>query len=267
MQQTERYLHEVFNTARRPVLWVSGGKDSLTLLALCRKWRHLCTVLHRHEPDGWPGVTENLTACLNAWGFLRSVYITAPLTVEAYTQRYGWPVEIVPSVCDVTTTFPPSPFRRDHSALVSWWHCTIMRQMLPMQQATATLGADVVLTGSRAEDAPVFEAAGATWHDTPSVVSWRRVDPLHHWTTAQVYDYIDAERIPLPLHYSLKRTRTDFEWVDCLSCTWQPEHWQVLREHYPDEYTKRWPQVAPVFESLRRETEALTVRMKELDYD
>jgi 3'-phosphoadenosine 5'-phosphosulfate sulfotransferase (PAPS reductase)/FAD synthetase len=80
---------------------------------------------------------------------------------------------------------------------------------------------------------------------------WSRCNPLAAWTTAQVWAYIDTHQIALPEHYRWKRHAT-YEAVDCLSCTWQPQHWATLKEHYPEEYAKRWPLVAPVYAELRK---------------
>lgn len=251
-------LSHIFKQHSRVACWVSGGKDSLTLLHHCIPWRHKTIVIHNHVDDGWPGVTENLSQVLDAWGFLRSIYTEPGYTFDQYTQAFGWPVDIVPTTHDGVVQ-PHSPFKTSDLKLASWWHCTLMRQIQPLVTATASIGADCVLTGSRREDAPLFDAMGQQIADT----HWMRYNPLAEWTSAQIYQYVDEHQIPLPPHYKWKRA-IGYEAPDCLSCTWQTEHWAVLKQHYPKEFRHRWPQARPVFEALRTAKAVLDGQLKEL---
>lgn len=241
-------LETIFTSHNAVALWCSGGKDSLTLLHMARPWRHKVCVIHMYEPETWPGVTENLNDCLDAWGFLRNIHIEPSVSFAEYTQQYGWPVSHVPSDYDGTAP-SMSPYWDGTIKLASWWHCSVIRQIQPLGELAIAMGTDAVLTGSRAQDGPWFVREG-------SVVDagyFTRYDPLHTLSATQVYAYIDEHNIPLPPHYAIKRQRPDYEWVDCLSCTWAPQHWQILKEFYPEEFEKRWPAARKVFEILKQE--------------
>jgi 3'-phosphoadenosine 5'-phosphosulfate sulfotransferase (PAPS reductase)/FAD synthetase len=250
LDDTLRLLAKRLYDAQRPTIWASGGKDSSALLHLCKPWAQKLRVLHttKRDDDGWPGVTETLEQHCAEWGY--TLEICQPwLTFQAYVDQYGWPVDTVPTTLEGGTAVAPSPYRQSALKLSSWLHCTYMRTLYSVLDASMTYKADLILTGSRLADGP-NNAAFAQDVPFEFPMPWSRCNPLAAWTTAQVWEYIDTHQIALPEHYRWKR-QADYEAVDCLSCTWQPQHWATLREHYPEEYAKRWPQVQPVYDELR----------------
>lgn len=258
VKEVEATCTEIFSIYERPVLLCSGGKDSLALLHMLRPWRHKVIVLHNKVDAGWPGVTENLEVLMNQWGFLRSVYCAPFFSQQQYVETFGWPVAVVPADLDGTIQ-PPSPYQEGALKLSSWWHCTVKRQIAPLGVAAAALKADAVLTGSRASDGPAFERMGMA----SSYPQWRRFNPLHTWSSNEIYQFIDQVGIPLPPHYRYKRELGDqWEYPDCVWCSWQPEHWALLRKHYPREYTRWWPQVEPVFDALKQTQRQFLARIE-----
>jgi 3'-phosphoadenosine 5'-phosphosulfate sulfotransferase (PAPS reductase)/FAD synthetase len=260
LDETLRLLAARLYHAKRPTLWASGGKDSTALLHLCKPWAHKLRVLHttKRGDDGWPGVTECVEQHCAAWGFPLEI-VTPWLTFPQYVQEYGWPVETVPTTLEGGTAVAPSPYRHSTLKLASWLHCTYMRTLYPLLDASMTYKADLILTGSRIADGPGTAAFGQeVAQQFP--MSWSRCNPLAAWTTAQVWEYIDTHQIALPELYRWKRHAT-YEAVDCLSCTWQPQHWTTLKQYYPEEFATRWPQVAPVYDELR---ETLQAEIQEL---
>ena len=248
LEVTSHLLARRLYAAKRPVLWASGGKDSMTLLHLCQPWARKLTVLHATVDDGWPGVTENLVEQCAAWHYPRLTIVKPWMTFEAYVERYGWPVDIVPTALEGATAVVQSVYRTTPIKVSSWWHCSFVRGIYPLMLATAEHQADVVLTGSRLADAPdnaIYQAEIATRHPA----GWQRLNPLSEWTTADIWAYIDAQQIQLSPHYAWKRY-ADYESVDCMSCTLHPQHWATLQQHYPEEYARRWPTVQPVYEAL-----------------
>ena len=254
---------DIFDKHDRMVLWFSGGKDSTALLHMLQPWRHRVCVIHNAlEPDqAWPGMRQHVEKCLDDWGFLRSIFTTPFISFDDYTKTFGWPVEIVPSDRDGSIS-PPSPYRRSALTMSSWWHCTILRQLQPLVVATNAYRADAVLTGSRSEDAPAFAWMGEV--ATDDIQPWVRYNPLCEWSSHDVYTYIEDRKIELPPHYDYKQYRDDYEWVDCMSCTWQTKHWKVMKTYYPEEFEKRWPQARLVFDALRRDTQNFSEALKEL---
>jgi 3'-phosphoadenosine 5'-phosphosulfate sulfotransferase (PAPS reductase)/FAD synthetase len=250
VEQTRQILTERLAQAQRPVVWASGGKDSTVLLHLCRPWASQLVVLHatKRGDDGWPGITEGVEEHCARWGYtLRTVQPWK--TFPAYVHEFGWPVETVPTTLEGSTALAPSPYQTGTIRVASWLHCTFVRTIYPLYEAMIGLRADLLLTGSRLSDAPANAAFAQEVH-VPGVEGWARSNPLAHWSTVDIWAYIDAERLPLPPLYAWKR-EADYEAVDCLSCTWQPRHWETLQRHHPDEYAVRWPQVRPVYEAVQ----------------
>ena len=248
--QAQEVIAKVFERHTTPVLWLSGGRDSLALLHLLRPWHKSVTLLRNHLDGGWPGVTENLMALAESWGFSLPIFTHPRLTFEDYVAQYGYQTEVVPTDAD-TVIVPASPWHDGSLLVSSFWHCTLLRSIYPLLEATMALGADAILTGSRASDAPLFAMMGAEAPQGKDVVGYVRYNPLNAWTTEEVYAYIDEHHIPLPEHYQWKRQMEGrYAWPDCLRCTAQPEHWQLLREHYPDVYAEHWPEVKRVYEAL-----------------
>jgi 3'-phosphoadenosine 5'-phosphosulfate sulfotransferase (PAPS reductase)/FAD synthetase len=242
-------LTAIFDAHPLVVLWFSGGKDSTALLHMCRPWRHQVIVLHSVvEPDQeWPGVRAHVERCLDDWGYVRSIYVEPYVTFDDYVTQYGWQTDMVPTALDGAIQ-PPSPYMVGDVKFSSWWHCSLVRGLLPLLHATLATRTGVMLTGSRAADGPEF--ARRAWKtESPELT---RYDPLRDWTSDQVYAYIDAHAIPLPPHYHWKRG-ADFEAADCMGCAWQPQHWHILKAHYPDEFARRWPIMQPVFAALKAE--------------
>lgn len=250
IDHTMQVLTHHLDTAERPIMWASGGKDSTVLLHLCRPWAAKILVLHttKRGDDGWPGVTECLEQHCAQWGYTLEC-VTPWLTFPQYVEKYGWPVETVPTTLEGDTAVAPSPYRRSSLKVSSWVHCTYMRTLYPLIDASLSYQADLLLTGSRLSDAPA-NTAFAQDVPFPKAIGWHRCNPLAAWSTADIWAYVDAHGLTLPPQYAWKRDAT-YEAVDCMSCTWQPQHWATLQQHHPEEYAQRWPVVEPVYAELR----------------
>ena len=255
---TRAQLEGIMAQHTRPVIWVSGGKDSLTLLHLLQPWPARVTILHNALDGGFPGVEENLAHCVEAWGFGPARVVQPMLTLDAYVAQYGWPVEVVPTSMDGVN---PTPFYDGGVKVSSWWHCTETRQLLPILLGSYALQADAVLTGCRASDAPLFARMTAV-NDYRDLIGWVRYDPLKAWSTAEIWAYVEAHQIPLPPHYAEKR-HTTYEWPDCLACTWQPEHLRWLKTHHPDVSTDVWAKAGPTLHAVKQALQAYTARLEE----
>jgi 3'-phosphoadenosine 5'-phosphosulfate sulfotransferase (PAPS reductase)/FAD synthetase len=250
LEGTNELLAKTLNGAKCPVLWISGGKDSLCLAHLARPWRTTLTLLHVALDDGWPGQSENLRTLAQEWGF-RLVELPPGIRYPEYVALFGHPVNVVPTAMEGDRGVMPSPWRTGPVKVSAWTQCQTLRLIKPLHKATQLMQADVVLTGSRASDGPFFAAMGTYFDARPLGLGWERYNPLTDWTTDAVYAYLDAQGVPLPPLYQWKRQDGHlWEYCDCLSCTWKPQHWAFLRQHLPDEYAKRWPTVAPVYEAL-----------------
>jgi 3'-phosphoadenosine 5'-phosphosulfate sulfotransferase (PAPS reductase)/FAD synthetase len=252
MRETIATLEEVFTTHQRVVLWLSGGKDSLTLTHLCRPWRERLVILHNAMDTGFEGEWENLESQVKAWGFSQLLRTAPPLSYAAYVARYGWPVDVVPTAMDGMI---PSPYRQEPK-VSSWVWCSWVRSIEPLVKMTQLLKADAVLTAQRRSDGALFAQVGPT-QDGRTEYGWIRYDPLYLWSTDDVYAYIETHRITLPPHYKIKRYAT-FEFPDCKACSWKPDYWAIVQKEYPEVYAEYWPQIKPVYEAVKRQLATYT---------
>lgn len=238
----------------KPVLWVSGGKDSLVLAHRLSPWAKRIVPIHCRMDDGWPGVTENLSVQLHEWGYQPPVVVRPDLDFDQYVNHYGWPMEVVPTRRDGVF---PTPFQREGVKMSSWWWCIFIRVLKPLADATERLGADAFLTASRGRDAPLFRAMGQKV-ELPVV----RYNPMKEWSDQDVWDYVESHGIRLPDVYRWKST--DFEFPDCRRCTARPEFWREMKQHDREAFDRGWPEVRPVYEALEQELDELKVVMPRL---
>jgi 3'-phosphoadenosine 5'-phosphosulfate sulfotransferase (PAPS reductase)/FAD synthetase len=229
-----------------PVVWASGGKDSLALLHLMRAEASEMTLLHVQVEDGFEGVAENLLRQIHAWGYERVHVLDAGMSLDAYTKRFGHPYDSDEQIQDIR--------------LSNWRECKMRRIIMPLLVGLKMLKSNRVFTGSKALDSEEIRQQGAYMvPDEATGIGFSRCNPLFSWSDEQVYDYIDTHAISLPAHYGKARPIGKEEgWSECLSCTLQPAHWRLLRDYYPDEFRSRWPQVKRVFEATGQLAEIFT---------
>ena len=232
----------------RPTAWISGGKDSMVLMHLLRAWRDRVSFVHARLDDAWPDVTTNLEQVAKSWD-IKLHYAEPTVTFPKYVEKYGWPMDMVPSTHEGGQAPFIHPWYKEGPRMASWLHCTAARVITPLLAVTVSIQADLVITGTRGDDAPMFRIMGEKVI-ARTKKGWDRINPLQLWSDEQVYAYIDQYEISLPQYYEVKRaTGKEYEWVDCMSCTWQPTHWVMLKKYYPDQFAKRWPTVSPVYEA------------------
>jgi len=248
IQETQRLLEQVFAHYQRVVCWFSGGKDSTTLLSLLRPWSSQVEVLAVVMDNAWPGTRECIKQHCAAWDFDNLEILAPPISFPQYVQNYGWPSQLIP-----TSMFGelPDPFYDGGPKLASWWHCSTLRVIWPLVQASQEHQADAVLTASRKSDAPAHGRIGPVIeaHDV-GIAGWTRYDPLHPWTTEQVWEYIDSHGITLPDIYKWKRG-AQFEFADCRECMFNPSIATWAKEHDPALFAEVWPQFSPALKRMQ----------------
>jgi len=245
VQETLTLLEQVFTHHKNVVLWASGGKDSTCLLHLARHWAPQVQVLSVIMDNSWPGVQDCVEQHCAEWGYTQLQILSPPISFPQYVQHYGWPSQLIPTSMDGPLL---DPFYDGGPKLASWWHCSTLRVIWPLVQASQEVQADAVLTASRKTDAPAHGRIGPIIeaHDV-GIAGWTRYDLLHPWTTAQVWAYIDQHGITLPEVYKWKRG-AEFEWPDCVECGYESKHIAWLKQEKPEIYARVWPQMKPALE-------------------
>ena len=79
------------NGAQRPTLTLSGGKDSLLLLALCKPYRKRLHIVWSRTSETFPHMVDFMRETTRGWDFQELVSDQA-----AYFARHGFPSALIP---------------------------------------------------------------------------------------------------------------------------------------------------------------------------
>lgn len=245
--ETQRLLEQVFTHHQKVVCWYSGGKDSTTLMHLMRPWSKQVTVLSVIMDNAFPGVQKQVETTCEMWGFSDLQILAPPISFEQYVANYGWPSQLIHTSMDGPLL---DPFYDGGPRLASWWHCSVLRVIWPLMQASQECQADAVLTAARKSDAPAHGRIGPVIeaHDI-GIAGWTRYDVLHPWSTKQLWAYIDTHQLPLPPLYASKRYAT-WEFSDCLNCPLNSQQVSWLKEHEPRVFDVMWKGFKPALEKM-----------------
>ena len=255
---TRQRLADIFHRHARPVLYCSGGKDSTTMLHLARPWAAQGTVLHVDQgADGWPDVRERLEANCAAWGYAPPMIVPSPISLADYQAHVGHPVTIVPFAMDGVS---PNPFRGDDPPVASWWHCSTVKVLLPLIEATLKLQADAGISATKDSDAIGFTRMDAAT-DATQTLGWVRYDPLKEWSTAAIWAYVDREQIQLPAYYAHSRAHPEIDWPDCQGCTFNLPYLAWLKREMPELWATMAPSVLPVFHAIETKLEGHLIEL------
>lgn len=220
-------------TGKRAVLSYSGGKDSTA-------------VLHWLCENGFHGQFEVMTC--DTGEILQEIRefiagqcerLDVPLTViqpqiplREWHQFQGLPTDILP--IEHTWDFE-TVIHGDTKGirLQSYMKCCETMIWMPTWQYFLSTGTDVVIRGSRKEDARVGVEDGYQDH---GIHFW---SPLWHWTTDDVLDYLKYRGVALPRHYQFFQDS-----LDCWLCTGHLKHagkerLEFIQQFYPE----LWPEL------------------------
>jgi 3'-phosphoadenosine 5'-phosphosulfate sulfotransferase (PAPS reductase)/FAD synthetase len=250
---TQDLIAQVIEAHDRTVLWLSGGKDSTTLLHLARPWATQITVLSVLMDNGHPGIPEHVEAICREWGYTDVRLLSPPVDFWTYVENYGWPMQLIPTSMNGEM---PDPYYDGGPKVASWWHCSTVRVLWPLAEATQQVGADAVLTASRGSDAPAHVRRGpiTETHGVP-FAGWTRYDPIWPWSTPDVYAYIDAHGISLPPISIAKRDHPEWEFADCVECGYNEKYLTWLKGHQPETFERIWKQFGPVVAHMKQKAE------------
>ena len=246
--ETQALLAQVFTHHHNVVVWYSSGKDSTCLMHLLRPWATRVQVLSVIMDNSWPGCLEHVERTCQEWGFPHLQILAPPISFPQYVANYGWPSQLIPTSMDGPLL---DPFYDGGPKLASWWHCSVLRVIWPLMQASQEYQADAVLTASRRSDAPAHGRIGPVIeaHDV-GIAGWTRYDLLHQWTTEQVWEYIDGHGITLPEVYKWKRG-AEFEWADCQECTFSQPYLKWMKQERPEMFQRVWQDFQPALKRMQ----------------
>ena len=179
-------LAAIFARHERVHIAFSGGRDSLVLVDLCRRWRGQVTLVWADTGLMWPHMAEFVR------GYGRDFNL-----IEAVPQRHfaavwredGLPADVVPVDNMLGRRWP---------RIQPWISCCATLRTKTIFDAAVKDGATMLLHGQRASDAHLFRS-----HDWIAGMpdGLEMAGPIWNWSDIDVAAYVEHRELALPEHY------------------------------------------------------------------
>ena len=201
IEKTRQVIDEAIAKAARPVLTLSGGKDSLMLLDLCQSHRDRLHVVWARTSETFPHMVDFVRRCVEGWDYVELVSNQA-----RFFARKGLPSALIP--------VRHRPHEQNPGVRIqSNGYCCKDLQYRPLARYIKRYGADLVLHGQTAED--LRNAKSSFPKMLRPLRPEQLVAPLDAWTAAEVLDYCAAHDLALPLQYQDGLEDS----LECWNCT------------------------------------------------
>jgi len=214
-------------------LCFSGGKDSLVLLDLLRPfWARIC-VYNVNTQDLLPETLEVVRHAEAMTAGKIGNWCEITTNARGWQEKFGMPSDLVPFNCtDMGRALVNGAAGPIH--LVERMKCCGANLGQPLIRKMAADGITLSIRGTRRED-PAWgwlmpmEATGPDTFFDGTTHYWL---PIHNWTTAQVFAYLQREGLPIARYYQGEYRHSGPE---CATCTawWDEGRGKYLRKFHP----------------------------------
>lgn len=218
LETTRRIIDETISKASRPVLTLSGGKDSLMLLDLCRDYRDRLHVVWARTSETFPHMVEFVQQQLADWNHAELVS-----DQQRYFARKGLPSAIIP--------VRHRPHEKNPGVRIqSSGYCCKDLQYRPLARYIKDFGADLVLHGQTAEDLRNLKSSFPQM--LRPLPRDQIVAPLDEWTATEVFDYCVEHKVALPAQYQDGLCDS----LECWNCTVRTDirRFEWMQIHCPE---------------------------------
>jgi 3'-phosphoadenosine 5'-phosphosulfate sulfotransferase (PAPS reductase)/FAD synthetase len=226
----------------KTVLQLSGGKDSLACLYLCKPDWDSLTVAWVNAGAAFPETLEQMQEIRELVPHFLEVKSTQ--TIE----RDGYPVDVLPIASSVVGRQIEATRRFKYQSRIA---CCAASLWFPMHKAMRELGAEVVIRGQKACDRKKSPIRSG---DTVDGI--RYLFPIDDWTDAQVMKYLETVGARIPENYRYMNTG-----LDCWNCTAYLDEnvgkFDYMREHHTEKHAHVLGVLAELDEVIGRDLEPL----------
>jgi phosphoadenosine phosphosulfate reductase len=214
-------LDDIFDRHERIALQLSGGKDSLAVVALLRPYWPRLVVYLLNTGDAFPETIEAVSR----------VRAEVPNFVEIdgrqrqVVAQFGIPSDIVPAshtYDGLMVSGKQGPLIQDR------YSCCVRTIMRPMAERMQRDGITLVIRGQRADDK--LKAPIRSGHVENGI---EYLFPIEDWTADDVLTYLREQGIPVPRFYTMLNHAPD-----CMTCSgwWEEGAAKYLKAHHPAQH-------------------------------
>jgi 3'-phosphoadenosine 5'-phosphosulfate sulfotransferase (PAPS reductase)/FAD synthetase len=196
----------------------SGGKDSLAVVHLLMEHLDRVTIYHLDTGDLLPEMRESVDR-VRCWA---PNFVTVRTDVLAWQKEHGLPTDLLPH-----SAHPVGQAMGEHKAkLVARYDCCFANLMAPIYQRIRADGNTLLIRGTKSVDMkrlPLRSGEGET-----ALELWY---PLQDWSNDQVFEYLNANCIPIPRVYDHVVNSPE-----CARCSawWGEGRATYLKQYHPD---------------------------------
>ncbi len=221
---------EKLEAAQRPVFYCSFGKDSSAVLHALKPWLHKTMVVFVDCGGLYPDIAE--WARTEGGKLPHFMYLTAPGDIWQDIQEKGWPTDIeTEDLGELSHLMQRDPLAK-FSKVRLWTKCTQERFWLPAFCFAQMYKPDLYISGEKQLDRPY----ASDWEQR-HMGAGQTLRPLLDWSDEQVWEYIDAHKIPLAKTFQGRQA----DRRDCFVCFGHcltAGRVDYLRTAYPELYQK-----------------------------
>ena len=200
-------------------LQLSGGKDSLACLYLCKAHLDKIVVYWCNTGDAYPETLEQM-AQIQTWV---PHFVEVAGRQRAVIQAFGFPSDLVPVSATIFGNLLKGgggPWIQDR------YNCCCRSLMEPMHERMMADGITLIIRGQK--NADVLKPSLRSGDVSEGIEFFY---PIENWTVAEIFSYLKANDAPIPRFYEMLD-----EAADCMTCSawWEKGEAKYLkRYHYP----------------------------------
>ena len=208
------------NAARKPVLFYSGGKDSLATLLLLRPWWSKLDVVWVDTGNQFPEVVQHMRRVASIVPKFTVLHGDTP----GFFRENGFPVDVVPTSFTKQGQFI---YGQKPVTVCSRFDCCKANIWEPIAAYMVLTKPDLVLRGDRSSERV----------DPPSECNGTQLRfPIWDWSVEMVREFLEKEAKPAGL-LDERHAMSEGSSLDCMTCMAygceHAERMKYLKKHHP----------------------------------
>lgn len=242
---THEEIEKILFAYKRPIVSFSGGKDSLVLAHILKPYKDLFELVWINTGAMFPHMVEFIRDYGKQFNFVELSSDQPKRLAEV-----GLPAYIVPSYNTVNAILWTEGERK--AVITDWRPCCTDLRTLPMIDYANEIDSTLIIHGQRDLD------NGGLPTDT-DVKGVKLHGLIYNWTTSDIYNYIEENKIQLPEQYTYIGKSDTYKYqegmnlsLECWNCTANISNEKInyMRDRYPELLEEFKINIAAVYDSV-----------------